>query len=174
MTPTEKFLAEKTNVKLLTEKIDIDEIDIITASKEQPGLFLKAARYRVQKMRKRVRAASYYDTIKTEAALVIRKKDSAKNPKKPMTESHLKELLLQNPDIVDARDALDKAKEEEEIAKLFLAAYEQRQESIQTISRMIGHELSVEKKMGDYKEYADLKKRAKAKYSGTTEDDDDA
>ena len=98
MSKTEQFLREQSDITKLVSKLDVDEIDIITAAKEQPGLYIKAARYRVQKMRRRIRMESEFDTVRTDLALRIRAKEKL-NPsktKKPMTETHLKELLLRN------------------------------------------------------------------------------
>jgi len=162
MTPTQKFLKEKSDFRELLRGLDVDETDVVTAAKTQAGLYLKTARYRVQKMRARVKAESRLDGLRSEKALIIRRRNQEKKIK--MTESNVKELLLKNPQIQAAMAELEQTIEEEELGKRLLDAYDHRGKAIRVVADLIGYETTVERKMGDYQALADLKAKLKTKY----------
>ena len=164
-TKTEKFLAERSDIKLLVDGLNIEETDLVTAAKEQPRLYLLASRYRVQKMRQRIRVTSEYNALRTRLALEIRRKDTGS--KKPKTESYIKELLTKNKDLAEALEVVNRAEEEEELAKRLLDAYDHRGKSIRVVADMIGAEIAMERKMGEYKDLVDLKKQLGKKYPGS-------
>ena len=166
---TQDFLNEKVNFKELIEALDVDEMDVITAAKNQAVLYLRAARYRVKKMRARVKAKSFLEAIEAEKALLIRNRDTEKKAKK--TESNIKQLVLRHPEVQKAIKALSQAEEEEELAKRLLDAYDHRGKAIRIVADLMGYEVSVEKRMSDYKGLVELKKKVGATYPGAVEED---
>lgn len=164
MTPTQRILNKIVDIEKLLDKLDIDEVDVVTAAREQPGLYLKAARYRVKKMRSKRKAISELEQMRTELALQIRKKDTVNKRKR--TESNIKELLMQKPELVQTMRKVSMAEEEEELAKRLLDAFDHRGKSIRVIADLIGVEVAMEKKMGEYRNLVDLKKDVKSKYPG--------
>lgn len=174
MTKTEKFLSKPSNIDELIEGLDVDDMDVIGAARSQAGLYVKAVRYRVQKMRRRIEAESTLDTVKTDLALRIREKErqQAGVKRKPMTETHIKELLLRNPRYREALDDYNEALVEEEFGRKLTDAFDHRGKAIRVVADLIGHEVALEKKMGEYQELANLKKeiRNSTKYKDEDED----
>lgn len=161
---TQEFLKQKTDLMVLIDALDVDEVDIVSAAKTQSSLYFKAARYRVQKMRARIRRKSELESIEAEKALIIRKKDRKNAVKR--TEGNIKQLLRRDPEYAAALQAFAKAEEEEELAKRLLDAFDYRGTAIEVIARLIGYDVAMEKKIGDYKSLTELKSKVKLKYPG--------
>lgn len=120
-----------TGKDLLGQLPVLDE-NILAEAVRQPLLFVEAARYRVQKMRKRALAGAKLEAERARIALKIRNKKNAQGDK--MTEGALKERLETSPLIQNLRRASDAAYEEEEWAKLILEAYRQRNSAIKVVA----------------------------------------
>ena len=172
MTKTERYLSQSSDVRELVDKLELDENDILSAAKEQPALFLKAARYKAQKQDRRADAEFQLDVLKTDLALKIRARDRATNKRKPITEANIKELLLKYPAYQEALKKFARAQKEEDFAKRLLDAYDHRGKSIKMVIDMVGFEVVMEKRMSEYQEVAKLKKNLRKKYPGIDDEEE--
>lgn len=122
----------------LIDSLRIVSEDIKQEAMDQPTLFLAAARYRVDMMRKRAKAGAELEAKKARLTVAIRNKKNEKGEK--MTEGTLKATIEKNEVVMAMRDASDRAYEDEEFAKLLVEAYRQRRDSIRIVADMQAYE----------------------------------
>lgn len=116
----------------LIELLAVVDEDILAEAIRQPTLMVQASRYRVAKMRDRAQAIARLDAARAELALKIRNKKDAAGRK--MTEGALKERLELSPTIRRLREESDRAYEGEELAKLILESFRQRNSAIKIVA----------------------------------------
>ena len=109
----------------------LDE-NILAEAARQPQLFVRASRYRVEKMRDRAVAAARLDHLRSELALRIRAKKNEAGEK--ITEAALKERLERHSQHRKLREEMERAYEQEELSKLLLDAYRQRRDAIRILA----------------------------------------
>lgn len=164
-----EILKKQVDVEGLIEKLDFAEENVLEATRAQPGLFLEASRYRVKSMRRRAKALFELETSMADAALILRQKKNAQG-KKEMTETAIKEKVMLNSVVKDARIRLDRAYEEEELAKLLVEAYRQRRDACRIIVDALGAEIQSEVKLaqieGERGDMTALKKKVREKFRG--------
>ena len=116
----------------------IDE-DIKATAWNQPTLFIKAARYRVDRMRIRAQKEQELDVTKSRLATKIRNKKDEQG-KKVYTEGAVKERVEVQEKVRRLRGELDRAFEEEDFSKSLMEAYRQRNSAIKIIADMQAYE----------------------------------
>jgi hypothetical protein len=172
----EEFLVRPFKLQKMVNRLDFLETDVIGAAREQPKLYLEAARYRVAKMRARSKALAQLDVAKSEAGLRLRKKKDSEGKKK-YTEPAIKEMIAADPDVAVAQKALDRAYSEEEFAKLLVEAYRYRKDALKIVVEANFAEVSKEFKelriASETQGLQRLKQRARRKLDSLTEDDDE-
>lgn len=109
----------------------VDE-NIINTAREQPKLFVKAARYRVEKMRERARVGAELDVLKSTIKQQKRNKKDETGKKLP--EAALTELMELDPRVQQLRAKSDDAYFWEELGKSILEAFRQRNSAIKIIA----------------------------------------
>jgi len=139
MNRMEELLSQPVNLDDLIEKLDFSEENVIQANREQATLYLEASRYRVKKMRGRIRAESKFEAAKTEAAMILRQKKRS-GEKGSITEGYIKDRVATNPHVHSAKRKFEDAVAYEEMAKLLLETYRQRGRAIQTLAEILGAE----------------------------------
>lgn len=117
-----QFLEEPVDVLSLIKQLDFSEEEVEHAAMEQPGLFLEAARIRVQKMRKRAQAKMAFEAESARTRLHIagtvqHKKD--------------KSILVKSVRIAERR--YEAALREEEFAKALMEAFRERKDATKII-----------------------------------------
>ena len=125
-----EYLERPVDVVRLIEKLDFEEEDAEGAAREQPSLLLEVARFRVQKMRRRIQSEMAFDTAKARARLKLRAKKSAGAK---LTETAISDKVLLRSSVRLALKKSNRAKWEEEFTKLLLEAYRQRKDAIRII-----------------------------------------
>lgn len=167
------ILDEPVDLQGLIEKLDFSEENILVANREQPSLFLEASRYRVKKMRGRIQAESNLKAEEAKAGLFLRAKKKLA-PKAGVTEGYIKDKIFVHPEVVIARERLDKSQVYEEWAKLLLETYRQRGRTIQTLAELLGAEAYAQAKIGhkevELEGLEKLKAAVRKKYPGRVED----
>lgn len=138
-----EYLNQPFKLKTVLNSLDFLETDVIQAAVSQPKLFREAARFRVAKMRDVSRAKAQYETIRSDAALKLRRK---KETDKGLTEGAIKDRVDSNPDVLKAHAKLQRAYEAEEFAKLLLEAYRMRRDSLRIVTEANGAEVGREMK----------------------------
>jgi uncharacterized protein YwbE len=125
----------------MSDEIDdlIDELQVIDAdikreAVNQVGLFIRAARLRVDAMRARARSSAELESRRAGLAVAIRNKKDAKGGK--LTEGALKEKLETHSVVKMLREKSDRTYEVEELTKLILEVCRQRRDSIRIIAEM--------------------------------------
>ena len=116
----------------LIRKLSVIDEDILAAAAIQPQLFIDAARYRVDSMRKRAVAVAKMEQYRAKLALYIRRKRNSSGDK--VTEGYLKERVEINKGTVKRRSAVERSYEEEEFSKLLLEAYRYRMNAVRIIA----------------------------------------
>src|ERR1035437_10018047 len=102
------ILDEPVDLAELIAKLDFTEENIIAANREQATLFLEASRYRVKKMRGRIQAEARLDAEKAKASLFFRIKKAAKSG---ITEGYVKDKVMMDTGVQEARVKYDKSQE---------------------------------------------------------------
>jgi aspartate/glutamate racemase len=155
----------KNNLDFLLKKLDFLEEEIRSAAAEQPGLFEKAARYRVDLMREKVRAKMLLQ--KAEAELSQKLREVARETGEKVTENSLSEQVCLDSKVTRLQEAYDRAVEAEEYAILLLEAFRMRRDSLRVISSLVGTELAMKSLTSDYQEQmSEVKKKLRARYPG--------
>jgi hypothetical protein len=122
----------------LLEEVPVIEEDVQREAVKQVELFVKAARLRVEAMRKQHRAGAELEAKKAGLAVAIRNKKNLLGEK--ITEGALKEKLEMHSLVRKLREESDQAYEHEELAKLVLEALRQRRDAIRVIADMQAYE----------------------------------
>jgi|ERR1019366_3114305 hypothetical protein len=144
----EEILSEPVDLPGLIDHLDFSEENIIQANREQPQLYLEASRYRVKRMRARIRAESNLDTEKAQASIFLRLKSrNSKDKNAKLTEPYIKEKVAVSAAVVEARESFDKAQVYEEWSQRLLEAYRQRGHAIQTLAQLLGAEASAQARL---------------------------
>jgi hypothetical protein len=171
-----EFLDAEVQLKKLLVKLDFSDEDITRAAVETPSLYLSAGRFRVQKMRLRLKALHRLDIAAAEAGLRIRKEKDSKG-KKLYTEPQVKEKIVLSPEVRMKRKRLDRAYEEEEFGKLLVDAFRYRKDVVRMIvdgnlAEGAGELRNAKENMvrSDMKE---MGKKVRNKYRRTYQDEDD-
>lgn len=125
----------------LLARLDFSPEAVVTAAAEQPILFLKAARYRVTRMRNRLQAAMQCEEVRADKAMALR--SNARSSGERITEGAIAELLTVSPAVKNAQDVANTATEEEEFAKLLLEAFRHRRDCLKVIGDLTGAERAV-------------------------------
>ena len=123
---------KKVTADSLIEALEIVNENVQIEAMRQPGLFVDAARYRVEKMRERAVVSAELDAWRAHLAMTTRNKKGKKGEK--ITEGALKELLELSPRNKRLRGESDRAYEHEELSKLILEAYRQRMSALKIIA----------------------------------------
>jgi hypothetical protein len=124
----QEFLKQPTDFDELISKLQIVEESAVHAAAEQPMLFIKAARARVQTMRTLMTAESRFEQIGAELAQDFRRSGEK------TTEAGIKERLAIHPDIIEAEKLVRHASAQEELSKLLVEAYKHRRDAIRVIA----------------------------------------
>jgi len=116
----------------LLERLAFTQEEVEDAALEQAKLFMAAATYRVDKMRKRQEAEMRADNLRVDYSIKMRVKFKGQ---KGMTEGAIKEMVQRVPEIRQAEEELAKTKRMEEYSKLLLDAYEHRRSSLKILTQ---------------------------------------
>jgi hypothetical protein len=135
--------ANDSNLDFLLQQLDFAPENVVQAAATQPRLFLQAADFRIQCMRKAVAAKHKFEMVRAERELSIRK--SARDLGDKMTEGHINATLTVDPKVVEAQEHLNQMDVEEAYGKLMLAGYYQRNDVVDVIARLTGAERAMEK-----------------------------
>ena len=123
-------LEEKVDVEKLLKNIYFAEEDVYRANLTQAKLQYQVARYRVQRMRRRIRLEHELELLKYKFSILFRKKLGRG---KPPTEATVKERVAVKPRVVDLQKQLDKAIIDDDLAKQLFEVFKQRQIAIRNI-----------------------------------------
>jgi hypothetical protein len=149
----------------LIEGLSLDADTVLEDASKLPTLFLKAADYRVQKMRQAVQAEMKLDTIRAEAEIEIR--NSAVEAGEKITEGHIKSHLILNPDVVQATEKSNEAEAQQEYGKLMLEAYRVKRDCLRAVSDLTAAERAMERITGmNTGSLKEAREKVKAKYPG--------
>lgn len=128
-------------VERLIQNLKVLDTNIIAEAVRQPSLFMKAADYRVSKMRARASIGARLDYERAHTATKFRNaKYSGDEDAKKLTEASIKERVDASPVIRRLREKNDRAYEREELSKLLVEAYRQRNSAIKIVAEIQGFE----------------------------------
>jgi len=130
--PIQRFLSEESDFDELISKLAFPQELAIKAAAEQPGLFIKAARARVQTMRRSAQAHANLDTTEADVALQTRAALVSRGEK--ITEATVAALVAIDAAVLDAQKAARAADSHEELGKLIVEAYRHRRDVIRVIA----------------------------------------
>lgn len=126
----------------LIEQLAILDENVLAEAARQPQQFMRVARYRVSKMRKRSQAVAAVEYQRYRKALAIRAAKNSEGEK--ITEGAIKERVELSSRTQALRDVMERSFAEEELAKLLLEAYRIRRDSIRIIAEAQVYEASRE------------------------------
>lgn len=130
---------QKMTADELIDLLAVISEDIMAEAVRQPTLFIKAARYRVDRMRVRAQKEQELDVTRSRLATKIRNKKDEQG-KKIYTEGAVKERVEVQEKVRRLRGELDRAFEEEDFSKSLMEAYRQRNSAIKIIADMQQYE----------------------------------
>src|SRR5712672_993974 len=170
--PFEDYIDKPVDLKHLIEKLDFTEEDVESAAVEQPKLFLRASRYRVQKMRDKLQRISEYDQIVAKTGSRYREDKDGDGKKK--TEGAIKERIQRNDKVHKVRKKMEKAFVLEKFSEGLTEAYRQRLSIIKIIVDArwaeAGTAVRVEKEESAKKQSKRMAKDLRERYRGTEHD----
>jgi hypothetical protein len=128
----EAFLATETNFDELISKLAFAEATATFAASEQPFLFVKAARTRVQTMRRAMKARAALEQVEADTGLNIR--DELFSTGQKITEAAVAARVVVSEAVINAQRVVRASDAEEELGKLIVEAYRHRRDSIRVIA----------------------------------------
>lgn len=157
---------DKINLQELVEAMEFTEAGLAEAMVHQASLLLKASKYRVQKMRQRMKVETDLNQIRTKIALLIR----AQGSETKITEKYIEAATEQSPDVLGAQKAFNEARALEEWSKLLLDSFQMRGSMLKALVQLLGAEAATEsgfiraefERMG----ISQLKEKVKARFPG--------
>ncbi len=162
---TDAILKRKVDIEELLRNSDFLDEDIVRAAQIQPKLYLQAAIYRVQKMRRKQRRAAKLKSLHSTLASKARK--HLKHLGERATDKQVEEMVSQEDDIIELEASLAKAEQEEEFGKLLLTVMQMRRDSLKINAELVGAEVYVSRKLeGSNTQLDDLRDKLKKKYPG--------
>lgn len=159
-----EMINRRVNIRRLIRSVDFPDESVGQAAKDQPKLFLKAARFRAQKLREKLTAESNLEQAKAYAGAKIREQIISDG--KRDTAPAIQEQLIRDQRIKTLEKEFHDALAIEEYAKLLVETYRQRKSSIEAVIDLMGAELYVQRRAGEGGELATLKKNLEKKYPG--------
>lgn len=124
--------------ELASQLVIVDE-NIKNEALRQPSLFMRAARYRVAKMRATAAAKSSLEAQYAAIGLHIRTK-LKKIRQERVLEGEIKARILGNPGIKILQDAVQQAEWSEELSKLLLEGMRMKRDAIRIVAEMQSYE----------------------------------
>lgn len=122
--------------KKLIAALGVTEENIFAEAARMAILFARAARYRVDTMRKKAVAEAALDACTSRLSLMYRARPSGKGK----TEAYFKARIALNPRYQRLSRAKEDANHREELAKLIIDAYKMRRDAIKVIGEHRGLE----------------------------------
>lgn len=122
----DEYINRKVKLKELIEKIDFTEEEVEHAALEQPKLYLRVARFRVQKMRDRVKAELAYENKVAKYSSQYQEKKDEKG-KRTLTEGAVKARVQLKPEIKKLRHEMEMSHVYEKFSELLLKSWEKRE-----------------------------------------------
>lgn len=156
------FLDEPVDLPDLLNSIDFDDEEILNAAKAQSHLYLDASRLHVQKMRTRIARETKLKELTAVHSLRIREKLSDGAGR--VTEGHVTAKLDRLPKIKVAKARLERAKLQEEIAKVFKDVFQMRKEMLKVIANLMGAEVYIARQGQGHEELQKYKRKLEKKY----------
>ena len=149
----------------LLRALDFSEEEVVDASKQQPVLFMEAARYRAQTMRRRMEAEAALSVLRAGRASRFRADKREIGDK--VTEGQVSEKLNLDRKVIAGAARLATAQVEEEYAKLLMEGYRMRRDALKITADVIGAEVYISKmNSGETTELAKIKSKLMSKYPG--------
>lgn len=142
-TVVETAFEQTAEVLQLVNRLDFEPTQVVDAAAENPSLFLRAANIRIEQMRKRNQAKAAREERRAEVALHLRQ--DARETGERITESAIEQMLLVNPTIKPLSEALERAEEAEEYAKLLVEAFRMRRDCLKIISETAREEYNLQR-----------------------------
>lgn len=133
--PTKSLKTENPVLVDLLAKLDFEDHEVLVAACSQPALFMKAADYRVECMRKQQKADAQLDVVRAEMAADLRKEHGERGEK--IAEKLMNELLDASEDVQTARAESEAAKRGDEYSKLLVEAYRHRRDALRIVADMM-------------------------------------
>lgn len=153
------------SIPKLLKALDFTPETIAQAATEQPGLFMVAAEYRVDKLRARATAAVAHERIRAEQSLKLRAE--ARESGEKLTEAGIQDHLAVNRYAQEAAGSLAAAEESEEFAKLLLEAYRMRRDCLRVVAELVGVEVAMQKAVeAGAQQLAKLRPKLQEKWPG--------
>src|SRR6185503_17348403 len=158
----------KINLEELINALDFSEERVVDAAKEQPRLFINASRYRVRKLRERIRSESRLKEVAASLSLRIRANLKALGGDTRITEGLIQARLYGKREYKEADAAVATATEYDEFSRLLVEAYRQRAAALRVVQEVMGIENAMAGRLqeSDFDNLANLRKKVKAKYPG--------
>src|SRR6201998_4153590 len=128
----DELIGKPVDLKQLVAKLDFTDEAVEAAALEHPRLFLRAARYRVQKMRDRVEAGLAYETRIAKLSAKLQSKKDEKG-KRTMTEGAVKARVQLDSKIHKLRRKMEMSFVYEKFAELLVETYRKREFAIKVI-----------------------------------------
>jgi len=137
----------------LIDRLRFDGETIVEDAMEQPRLFIEAARYRVRCLRKAMQARMALDTLRAELGAKARQQLSVNDER--VTERKVEEVITSNAQWRKALELKQAVEAEEEMAKLLIEAFRQRQSCLKVVSDMATSEISLQAASESYRQKID-------------------
>jgi hypothetical protein len=128
----DEYLSRKVNLKELIEALDFTQEEVEHAAQNHPKLFLRVARFRVQKMRDRVKAELAYENKLSKYSSKYQEKKDEKG-KRTLTEGAVKAKVQLKPEIRKLRHEMEMSFVYEKFSELLLKAYDKREFAMKVV-----------------------------------------
>ena len=129
-------------VRKLVEQLDLSEENLTAALQTQPTLFMSAAEYRVQCLRRRTGASADLGRIRAEVAIRVRDEAVASGHK--ITVQQVDAGVESDEEVQEAVLADNEARAEDEFSKLLVEAFRERGNMATAMVRLVGAEAAKE------------------------------
>lgn len=171
----EELLFGVIDVPDLVQQLEFAEEDITRATREQASLFLQAARYRIQTLRRKIQKESAYESVCSQVSIKLRQAKRAADDKNKPTESAIKNRINVDPSVVAARREFERTIVYEEFAKLLVEAFRQRRDACRILAEIMGAESNAHARAlrseAEEQNLGTLRRKVAAKYPGQEEED---
>jgi hypothetical protein len=161
------YLNKEVDLKQLVKKIDFTDEEVEDAAAEHPKLFLRVARFRVQKMRDRVEAELAYEARLAKLGSKYRERKDEKGKRK-LTEGPVSAKVQLDPKIGSLKRRMEMSHVHEKFAELLVTTYHKREFAIKIIMDArwaeVGKALKVMKEEGAKKMSKKLQEEVRSRY----------
>lgn len=148
----------------LLEALELTEDRLVPAALDQPSLFAKAAKWRIDCMRSRMRLEGRLKSLKAEKSLAYRR--AAEEAGEKFTEGGITAKIDSDDEVAELAEQFREATVLEEYSDLMIQAFRARANAVRIIADLKQADVYHGQKVAHQEDMEDVRSKLRAKYPG--------